>query len=65
MVMGIKLECGDYGFECSFAVDGNGAELVKQLKQHFEGEHGIDYDDAAIIQMIVNRGYSLDTFIRV
>lgn len=57
--MTIKLACGDYGFECDFELEGdNSLSLIKTLRDHFENEHGIDYSVDAVIQMLVNKGYS-------
>ena len=58
----IKLECQDYGFECDFVLqEEKTLTMIKQLREHFEEEHGIDYSVDAMIQMIVNRGYSRDS----
>ncbi len=60
--MTFKLTCSDYGFECGFALDGNESlSMIKKLKDHFEHEHGIDYSVDAIIQMLVNKGYTRDS----
>ncbi len=58
----IKLECQDYGFECGFVLQEEKTfTMIKQLREHFEEEHGIDYSVDAVIQMIVNRGHSRDS----
>ena len=60
--MALKLRCEEYGFECDFALEGEESiELLEKLKAHFDEEHGIDYPIDAVIQMIQNRGYSLDS----
>lgn len=60
--MTLKLRCDDYGFECDFVLDGiKNIALLKKLREHFEEEHGIDYTTEAIIQMVVNRGHSLES----
>ena len=60
--MTLKLRCEEYGFECDFSLEGEKSlELLEKLRIHFEEEHGIEYPIDAIIQMIVNRGYSLDS----
>lgn len=60
--MTIKLACSDYGFECSFSLEGRKSlSLIKQLQDHFESEHGIDYSVDAVIQMIVNKGHSRES----
>jgi len=61
-LMSLKLRCIEYGFECDFSLEGETSlELLEKLKVHFEEEHGIEYSMDAIIQMIVNRGHSLDS----
>lgn len=60
--MTIKLVCNDYGFDCGFVLEGQKSlSLIKQLREHFENEHGIDYSMDAMIQMIVNKGHSRDS----
>ncbi len=60
--MTLKLRCYEYGFECDFSIEGEKSlELLEKLRMHFEEEHGIEYPIDAVIQMIVNRGHSLDS----
>jgi len=60
--MTLKLRCEEYGFECDFTLAGEKSlDLLEKLRIHFEEEHGIEYPIDAIIQMIVNRGHSLDS----
>ena len=60
--MTLKLRCDDYGFECGFILDGEKTMgLIEELRNHFEEEHGIDYTVEAVIQMITNRGHSLES----
>ena len=60
--MTIKLRCNDYGFEYDFVLDGaKNIKLLEKLREHFAEEHGIDYTQKVIIQMIVNRGHSLES----
>ena len=60
--MTLKLRCDDYGFECEFLLDGEKTVgLIKELRNHFEEEHGIDYTIEAVTQMIQNRGHSLES----
>jgi predicted small metal-binding protein len=60
--MTLKLRCNEYGFECDFSLEGEkNIKLLEKLKTHFEEEHGIEYPIDAVIQMIVNRGHSLDS----
>lgn len=63
--MGIKLICGDYGFECEFTVEGEKSlTLIEKLREHFDQEHGIDYTTDAVIQMIVNKGHSKESILK-
>ncbi len=60
--MDFKLRCSEYGFECDFTLEGEKSiQLLEKLKAHFEEEHGIEYPINAVIQMIVNRGHSLES----
>ena len=60
--MGIVLECQEYGFECDFRLDGETSiSLIEKLRNHFEDEHGIDYPTHAVIQMVTNKGHSLES----
>ncbi len=60
--MMIRLTCRDYGFECDYTVEGqSGSELIKQLRSHFDSEHGIDYDSEFLIQMVINKGHSRES----
>jgi len=60
--MAVALACQDYGFECDFKVGGEpSVPLIKRLRDHFEEEHGIDYPADAVIQMVVNKGHSLES----
>ena len=60
--MTLKLRCDEYGFECDFSLEvEKSLELLEKLRVHFEEEHGIEYPIDAVIQMIVNRGHSLDS----
>ena len=63
--MSIILECQDYGFECNFKLDGEASlSLIKELRNHFEDAHGIDYPTDAVIQMVTNKGHSLESIKR-
>jgi predicted small metal-binding protein len=60
--MTIRFVCSDYGFECGFVLEGTkSTSLIKKIQDHFETEHGIEYPIDAIIQMLVNKGYSKDS----
>ena len=60
--MTLKLRCEDYGFECEYILDEEkNLEMIKKFRNHFEEEHGIDYTIEAVINMITNRGHSLES----
>ena len=60
----IKLECNDYGFECDFAVEGKKSiSTLEQLRQHFEEEHGIEYSQEFVIQMVINKGHARESIV--
>ncbi|MCY4491183.1 MAG: DUF1059 domain-containing protein [Thaumarchaeota archaeon] len=60
--MTLKLRCDDYGFECDYILEGEkNVGLLEQMRNHFEEEHGIEYSPEAIIQMVMNRGHSLES----
>ena len=60
--MALNLTCRDYGFECDFAINEEiTKEIVQKLRDHFDEEHGIDYTIEAVLQMISNRGHSLES----
>lgn len=60
--MGIVIQCKNYGFECDFKLEEEPSiSMIKKLRDHFEAEHGIDYSIDAVIQMITNRGHSLES----
>ncbi len=60
--MTLKLRCKDYGFECEYILEGEKTlEMIEKFRNHFEEEHGIDYTIEAVIQMITNRGHSLES----
>ncbi len=63
--MATVLACRDYGFECAYRLDGDpSVSLVEKLRNHFEEEHGIDYPADAVVQMVVNKGHSLESIKR-
>ena len=60
--MSIKIRCSDYGYECDLALDEElTVGLIEKLRNHFEEEHGLDYNIEAVTQMITNRGHSLES----
>ena len=60
--MTLNLRCVDYGFECDFVMSAEmSTATIEKLRRHFEEEHGIDYSTEAVIQMVTNRGHTLDS----
>ena len=60
--MTLNLRCADYGFECDYSLRAETSRAtVEKLRRHFDEEHGIDYSVEAIIQMITNRGHTIDS----
>ena len=58
----MKLRCEDYGFECNLVLDEEmTVGLIEKLRNHFEEKHGIDYTKEVIMQMLTNRGHSLES----
>lgn len=35
----IKLRCNDYGFECTFEVEGDKEHVIEQFMKHSNDEH--------------------------
>lgn len=49
------LACRDYGFECTYGVEGSEDEVVEKFRDHMEEEHGIEYAREAILQFVVRK----------
>jgi predicted small metal-binding protein len=47
-----KLVCSDYGFECSYQVEGEDDEAIKKFGKHSEEVHGIEYSKGALVQIL-------------
>ena len=50
-----KLQCNDYGFECTFEVEGDKESVTDKFKAHVYDEHGIDYTKEAVKQFILRK----------
>ncbi len=60
--MALNLRCADYGFECGYIISAETTNTtIEELRQHFEEEHGIDYSIETIIQMVTNRGHTINS----
>ena len=60
--MTLKIKVSDYGFDDDCVITGEADEVIEKFRSHMEEEHGIDYSKEAVIQMITNRGHSLESF---
>lgn len=59
-MLGIKLSCRDYGFECSFIAEGNDvSDIITKFGIHTEKEHGIEYSKESLMQFIIRKGVGL------
>ena len=47
----IQLACRDYGFECSYKVEGEEIEALEKFGKHSALVHGIEYSDGALKQI--------------
>ena len=50
-----KLTCMDYGFECSYVVEGEVEHVIDQYQKHSTEEHGIEYSAEALTQVILRQ----------
>lgn len=56
------IACHDYGFDCDFCMDGQvSLGAVEELRDHFEDKQGKDGPVDVVMQMIVNKGYSIES----
>jgi len=56
-MLGIKLSCKDYGFDCNFSAEGTDiTAVIKNFGIHTEKEHGIEYSKEALMQFIIRKG---------
>ncbi|MGI0102915.1 MAG: DUF1059 domain-containing protein [Nitrosotalea sp.] len=47
-----KLACRDYGFECSYQVEGEDDEAIMKFGEHSAETHGIEYSKGALMQVL-------------
>lgn len=47
-----KLVCSDYGFECSYQVEGEDKEITRKFGKHSAETHGIEYSKGALMQIL-------------
>lgn len=50
-----KLRCADYGFDCSFASEGEAQKVIEEFGRHTEEEHGIEYSAEVLMQFILRK----------
>ena len=50
-----KLKCSDYGYDCDFVVEGEIEHVIEKFGQHMDEEHGIDYTQEALMQIILRK----------
>lgn len=54
-----SLRCSDYGFTCKFIASGSHDVVINDFKNHMNNEHGIEYSNEAIKE-IIKRKYVSD-----
>ena len=45
----------DYGFECSYVVEGEVEHVIYEYQKHSTEEHGIEYSAEALTQVILRQ----------
>ncbi|MBC8250843.1 MAG: DUF1059 domain-containing protein [Candidatus Nitrosopelagicus sp.] len=50
-----KLTCMDYGFDCSYVVEGEVEQVIEKFGEHTAEEHGIEYSTEALTQFILRQ----------
>ncbi len=48
-----KISCKNYGFDCSFEVDGNDSDAINRFQKHSMVEHGIEYSSGTLNQIVM------------
>lgn len=56
-----KLVCSDYGFECSYQVEGDDNEVAKKFGKHSAQAHGIEYSAGALMQVLRRKTHQEST----
>ncbi|MGI0046500.1 MAG: DUF1059 domain-containing protein [Nitrosotalea sp.] len=52
-----RLVCSDYGFECSYQVEGEGENILEEFGKHSAQRHGIEYSDGALKQILLRKSH--------
>ena len=47
-----NIRCGDYGYDCSYVINNTIENVVVDYWEHMKNEHGIDYAQGRIVEMI-------------
>ena len=50
-----KITCMDYGFDCSYVVEGEVEHVIGKYQKHSTDEHGIEYSVEALTQVILRQ----------
>jgi predicted small metal-binding protein len=48
-----KISCKNYGYDCSFEVDGNDTDAINRFQKHSMVEHGIEYSSGTLNQIVM------------
>ena len=59
--MTLRIKVSDYGFEDDLEIAGEADEVIEKFRSRMEEQHGIDYSKEAVMQMLTNRGHSLES----
>ena len=49
----VKISCNNYGFDCSFEINGNTNEVIEKYQKHSIDEHGIEYSVEGLNQLLL------------
>ncbi|MGI0073432.1 MAG: DUF1059 domain-containing protein [Nitrosotalea sp.] len=52
-----RIVCSDYGFECSYQVEGEDKEILKKFGKHSAERHGIEYSNGALKQILLRKSH--------
>ena len=51
----VKLSCSDYGFDCTYEIEGEVGHVIEEYAKHSNDEHGIEYSSEALTQVILRQ----------
>ncbi len=52
-----KLVCKDYGYDCTFEIEGESEEVAEKFGKHTEEEHGIEYSKETLTKFMLDNNY--------